>query len=319
MPDVDPDMIAAIVAATMNAQKKEQQVEEEDEWFIPDETNDEISLGPEVSGESGLFASMLSYPDDEVNTKSIEGLKTGTLLDDMFLDNDGNSLGGIPKGSIMALTGLAGSGKSILMSEAILNIAQDKKVLYVISEDIFKSETDRLDMQSRLIDKTKILGLDWEKIKDNLIVMDAVQNKDLRIWKTFSETYRYAIEAHSIKFVVIDSVTMLEDKRNSLKFRIMEIARFNQRKGITTVLVNQRATENWDSYNMAGGHAIAHAVDGTILVDKGRTYHGDQVDELGKRGTEVRMVRIMDCRLSDTVPERIPVTVITGGFLRKIE
>ncbi len=126
-------------------------------------------------------------------------------------------------------------------------------------------------------------------------------------------------QKYGIKLSLIDSITMLEDTRGALKFRVMEICRFNQEHGITAIMVNQRTKETWDAYEMAGGHAIAHAVDGTILVDYGRTYHSDQIKELGKRGTYVRMIKIMDCRLCNFDRERKPVDITSDGFLRLLE
>ena len=167
--------------------------------------------------------------------------------------------------------------------------------------------------------KAEILELDWPTIQDNLFILDAVSNSSLRQWKEFAETYRYAILKHGIGLSLIDSITMLEDRRGQLTYKLMELCRFHQENGVTMIAINQRTKEDWDKYEMAGGHAIAHAVDGTILVDYGKTYHPDQVAELGKRGTFVRMVRIMDCRLCNFVRTRIPIEITTDGFIRKLE
>jgi hypothetical protein len=169
------------------------------------------------------------------------------------------------------------------------------------------------------MNKAELLELDWPTVQENLFVLDAVTNSDLRHWKDFAETYRYACQKYAVELALIDSVTMLEEKRGALKFKIMELCRYNQDHGITAIMVNQRTKETWDAYEMAGGHAIAHAVDGTILVDYGRTYHPDQVNDLGKRGTFVRMVRVMDCRLCGFNRDRIPVEITNDGFIRKTE
>lgn len=316
-----PEQIAALVGQAVSVAMTQQPAQPvADEWSLaeaPMETD--ISLVDDV----GLadYEVLISHADDITETrKKLTGHPTGTLLDDLFLDHEGKSIGGLPKTAQMAMTGLAGSGKSILISEiALKSAAKKQKTLLVTSEDVFKTSSERFDLQARLMTKAEILELDWPTIQDNLFVLDAVSNSDLRQWKSFAETYRYAAMKHNIKLSLIDSVTMLEDRRGQLKYKLMELCRFNQENGITMVAVNQRTKEDWDKYEMAGGHAIAHAVDGTILVDYGKTYHPDQVAELGKRGTFVRMVRVMDCRLCNFVRTRIPIEITKNGFIRRLE
>jgi predicted ATP-dependent serine protease len=279
----------------------------------------EIVLGDEV-GLADYDSRISKAQDVSLLTKKLTGLPTGTLLDDMFVDHENKSIGGVPKTGQMAITGSAGAGKSILISEIALKAsARGIPTLLVTSEDVFHTDSERFDLQARLKVKADILEIDWTVVQDNLYVLDAVTNSDLRQWKDFAETYRYACMKHSIQLSLIDSVTMLDDKRNALKYRIMELCRYNQENGITMLAVNQRTKETWDAYEMAGGHAIAHAVDGTILVDYGRTYHPDQVAELGKRGTKVNMVKIQDCRLCGFHRERVLVEITNDGFLRKKE
>jgi len=314
-----PEEIARIVALAMKGVQEAQSVQEEDDWSMAEEPFEtDISLGDEVG--LGDVEGRISKPGPLTGKKQLLGFPTGTFLDDLYLDHEGKSIGGIPLTSQMAMTGCAGAGKSILISEIALKAAATgKKTLLVTSEDVFTTEAPRFDLQSRLMQKAEILEIDWALIEDNLFVLDAVTNSDLRHWSTFAETYRYACSKHGIELSLIDSVTMLEDKRGQLKFRLMEICRYNQSNGITMIAVNQRTKETWDAYEMAGGHAIAHNVDGTILVDYGRTYHTDQIEDLGKRGTSVRMARVMDCRLCNFKRERIPVDITDQGFLRKIE
>lgn len=310
-----PEEIANIVAATMKAMQ--QPVPVQDEWDLAEAPMEsDISIIDDV----GLadYEAKISRPDDMSAKKTLVGHPTGTLLDELFLDHENNPIGGVPKTAQMAVTGLAGSGKSILIAEIALKSAvAGHKTLLVTSEDVFSTKSPRFDLQSRLITKAEILELDWPTIQENLFVLDAVSNSDLRHWSTFAETYRYACQKYGITLSLIDSVTMLEDKRGQLKYKVMELCRYNQDNGITALMVNQRTKETWDAYEMAGGHAIAHAVDGTILVDYGRTYHPDQVAQLGKRGSSVRMVRVMDCRLCGFNRDRIPVEISNQGFLRK--
>jgi hypothetical protein len=198
-------------------------------------------------------------PDAAVEAKKpLLGFPTGTFLDNLFLTPEGKPLGGIPICGQFAITGLPGAGKSILVEEIAVRVAASgRKVLYATAEDTWKSATPRFDLQSRLKQKADILGLDWEKIRQNLFVLDTVAFPELRDWNTFAETYRYVAEKEKIELAIIDSVTVLESYRGALKYRVMELARYNQVRGITALYVNQRSSEVWDSYDMAGGIGLS--------------------------------------------------------------
>ncbi|NIW11039.1 MAG: hypothetical protein GWN33_11080, partial [Gammaproteobacteria bacterium] len=94
-------------------------------------------------------------------------------------------------------------------------------------------------------------------IKENLFVLDTVFYPELRDWNTFAETYRYAVQKEKIELAIIDSVTVLEAYRGALKYRVMELARYNQLHGVTALYINQRSAEHWDTYDMAGGIGLA--------------------------------------------------------------
>ena len=84
--------------------------------------------------------------------------------------------------------------------------------------------------------------------------------------------------------------------------------------------MNQRSKDQWDSYDIAGGIGLAHNLDGPIIIDFGRTYHTNMNQQLGtKRGTTVRICRVLGCRMSDFVRSYIPITITPQGLLRVIE
>ena len=253
--------------------------------------------------------------------KPLLGFPTGTFLGNLFFKSDGEPLGGIPTGGQFAVTGLPGAGKSILVEEIGVRVsASERKVLYVTAEDTWKSPTPRFDLQSRMKQKADALGLDWENIRENLFVIDTVFYPDLRNWSIFAETYRYVVEKEGIDLAIIDSVTVLEAYRGALKYRVMELARYNQLHGVTALFVNQRSAEKWDSYDMAGGIGLAHNLDGTIIIDYGRVYWMDQQRELDlKRGEFVRIARVLDCRLCNFGRERIKIDITPDGFIRPIK
>ncbi len=272
-------------------------------------------------GEEKL-SSLVLRPDEAVEAKKpLIGFPTGTFIDQLFLTPEGKSLEGIPICGQFAITGLPGAGKSILVEEIAVRVAASgRKVLYTTAEDAWKSATPRFDLQSRLKQKADILGLDWNRIRENLFVLDTVAYPELRDWNTFAETYRYVAEKERMELAIIDSVTVLEAYRGALKYRVMELARYNQVHGITALYVNQRSSEVWDSYDMAGGIGLAHNLDGTIIIDYGRVYWYDQQVDLGvDRGEFVRIARVLDCRMSNFERRRIKIDITQDGFLRAIE
>lgn len=242
-------------------------------------------------------------------------------MDQLFLTPDGDTLNGVPICGQFAITGLPGAGKSILVEEIAGRVAAaGKKVLFATAEDTWKSATPRFDLQFRLKQKAEILGVDWKKIMENLYVLDTVMYPELRDWSTFAETYRYVIEREEIELVIVDSVTVIEAYRGALKYRVMELARYNQVHGVTGLYVNQRSAEWWDSYEIIGGIGLAHNLDGTIIVDYGRVcWQDQQVDLEANRGQFVRIARVLGCRMCNFERRRIRIDITPDGFIRALE
>lgn len=288
-----------------------------DEWELATKP-----MKTEIERKEEKLSSLVLRPDEAPEAKKpLVGLPTGTFIDQLFLAPQGETLNGVPICGQFAITGLPGAGKSILVEEIAVKVAAaGKKTLYATAEDTWKSATPRFDLQSRLKQKADILGLDWKKIRKNLYVLDTVVYPDLRDWSTFAETYRYVVEKEKIELVIIDSVTVLEAYRGALKYRVMELARYNQLHGVTGLYVNQRSAERWDSYDMAGGIGLAHNLDGTIIVDYGRIYWEDQkVDLEANRGEFVRIARVLDCRMCNFERRRIRIDITPEGFIQALE
>jgi len=288
-----------------------------DEWELATKP-----MKTKIEEEEKKLDALVLKPDEAPEAKKpLAGFQTGTFIDYFFLTPEGKPLDGIPICGQFAITGLPGAGKSILVEEIAVRVgASGRKVLLATAEDTWRSATPRFDLQSRLKQKADILGLDWSKIRENLFVLDTVAYPELRDWNTFAETYRYVAEKEKIELALIDSVTVLEAYRGALKYRVMELARYNQIHGITALYVNQRSAEVWDSYDMAGGIGLAHNLDGTIIVDYGRVYWYDQqVDLALNRGEFTRIARVLDCRMSNFERRRIKIDITHDGFLRAIE
>jgi KaiC/GvpD/RAD55 family RecA-like ATPase/predicted transcriptional regulator len=288
-----------------------------DEWELATKP-----MTTKIDRKEAKLETLILRPDEAPEAKKpLLGFPTGTFIDYFFLTLEGKPLKGIPICGQFAIVGLPGAGKSILVEEIAIRVsALGRKVLFATAEDTWKSPTPRFDLQSRLKQKADILGLDWNRIRENLFILDTVAYPELREWNTFAETYRYAAEKEKIELAIIDSVTVLEAYRGALKYRVMELARYNQIHGITALYVNQRSSENWDSYDMAGGIGLAHNLDGTIIVDYGRVYWQDQqLDLAASRGEFVRIARVLDCRMCNFERRRIKIDITSDGFLKALE
>ncbi|UCD96927.1 MAG: hypothetical protein JSV35_02420 [Candidatus Bathyarchaeota archaeon] len=311
--EADVDKIVKAMAKTLADSMKEAR-EPTDEWELATKPmTTEIELK-----EKQLSSLILRPAEAEKAKKTLQPLCTDTFIDALFYNPEGKPLGGLPIVGQFALTGLPGAGKSILAEEVAVNVSSEgKKVLYITAEDTWQSPTPRLDLQSRMKQKADFLKKSWQKIQENLFVLDTVMFPELREWNTFAEVYRYVIEKEKIDLAIIDSVTVLESYRGALKYRVMELARHNQMKGVTCIYVNQRGKESWDTYEMAGGIGLAHNLDGTIIVDYGRVYWENQrIDLEAKRGEFVRIARVLDCRMCNFKRDRIRVDITDDGLLR---
>jgi len=260
----------------------------------------------------------ISTPSENPQSKPIEKIATETLLDELFYNENHQALGGIPFGSQFGVLGLADSGKSILVQEIALKLAhKGKHILFISSEDAWSLPSPRLDLENRCKQKAEILGLEWSKIRENLTVMDTIVHSELRNWSCFAETYRYICETRKIDFVIIDSITLLETYRGALKYRLLELIRYNQMHGITALYVCQRSMDEWDSYKIAGGMGIAHNLDGMIVIDFGKAWNHQIKHDLNvKQGTVVRIVRIFGNRLGDFDRKYHEIEITNNGLLR---
>ena len=286
---------------------------------------DELALASKPFGEgeaNGEHERFILKPNEAKNIdKELKAFATGTFIDGLFLDGKEESIGGIPFGIQLGIAGLPDVGKSILVQEIALNVCKNKKVLFVTSEDVWHTESSRYDLETRMKEKAFIIGVDWDtRVAKNLFVMDTITHSELSDWFTLAQAYKYICQKEKIDLVVIDSVTLLDNYRGALKYRLLELAKFDQLNGITGMFVNQRSTDDWDTYKMAGGIGIPHGLDSTLIVDYGKAWNSLIKRDLDvKQGTFVRIARLTGCRLGGFVGRYLPVTITPDGFLRLME
>jgi len=209
---------------------------------------------------------------------------------------------GIPFGSNCLLTGLPNSGKSLLLEQIALQTASNgKRVCYITSEEAFHVEAPRFDLEARLKERAGILGLEWDKIAENLFVMDLVTFAELRDWYALASTFRVLVEKEKIDLVLIDSLTMCEDSRGQIKYRLGELVKYCQPRGLTSIMINQRASDSTDSFSMAGNIGISHIADIVMILDYKRLSSWDKAIKLDTGGKQTEVVyffRILKNRMS---------------------
>lgn len=269
--------------------------------ILLDKAQNDGSLNEPFTGELKKKGEGFIKPNTEVASKTLTGFQTETFLDGLFLDGESKSINGIPNASNVLLTGLPNSGKTLLITEMALRIAsRGKKTAFISTEDIFRADSTRYDLESRMREKAKILNLDWKTISENLFVIDVVANAELRDFTTFVQTYRALVETEKVEVVLMDSITQLEDTRGAIKYRLLELCRYNQKHGITAFFVAQRAIEETDGFAISGGLGLSHIVDIVMELDYKKLSSWDSAikqDISAKQGEIAYFFRVLKCRI----------------------
>jgi len=233
----------------------------------------------------------------------IKGIPTGIEgLDELFFIPDIKNnkptkklLGGIPSFSVCNITGVNDTGKSLMAEQFAIYQAQNEKVCFITVE------TPANYVVSSMKLRAKAMGIDETVVDENIIFIDATSHFQLRDdVHTLLNTLAYAIKEYEIKFTIIDSVTgLFENKEMMARTIVRAIYNFLKKWYQTSILVSQkRSGHDLLSSEAAGGYAVGHIVDGTIVLSK------DIVDSVYKErmyrkplGELVRLFRIDGCRM----------------------
>jgi len=259
---------------------------------------------------------------DPKTEKKLYGFVTHTFLDTMFLNSEGKTIE-LPICSNTILSGLPSSGKSLFIEEVALQVASSgKKVCFVTSEEVWRTENGRFDIEARLKERAKLLGLNWLKISENLYILDTVTFAELRYFDSFIGAYRHLVEKEHIELSLIDSITMLEDSRGMVKYRLGTLAKYNQTHNVTSIMVSQRATDDSDSMSLSGGLALSHIVDILAELDYKKLSSWDKSikDDTGiAQGQTAYFFRIMKCRLCRFKANYFAYEITKDGLVRFTE
>ncbi len=226
---------------------------------------------PVADGDKGLDADIIRPSLLTQRIKTQQAVKLGSVLDSLCLTDDRqHSLGGVPMGCTIAFAGPPGKGKTRTVLAGLANVASGgQPVAFVVAEEGFHNEEDsgRDDLCSRM---TKIgmsvTGLSeaefTSKVLDNVFVLESQYHKG-RTWDDFIGKYRLLVEKEEIRFVVIDSLNMLDPSKNRTADNLSALKTYNHEKGVTCLCVGQIR----DTGQPVGGEALMHTADAVFLID----------------------------------------------------
>lgn len=227
---------------------------------------------PVADGDKGLDADLIRPALLSNRIKTQQGIKLGSLLDSLCLTDDRQrALGGIPKGCTIAFAGPPGKGKTRTALAGLARVAQEgTPVAFVIAEEGFHNdeESGRDDLCSRLVKiGMAATGLDEaafsKKVLENVYVLQSQYHKG-QSWDDFVTKYRYLVEKEKIRFVVIDSLNMLDPTKNRTADNLSALKTYNHEKGITCVCIGQIR----DTGMPVGGEALMHTADTVFLIEQ---------------------------------------------------
>ncbi len=244
--------------------------------------------------------------DLEGDAPEIFGIPTGTFLDKMFYKIVYNQekdefvkkeLGGVPYLGVINVTGIPDTGKSILAEQFALTQANNNyKVLFLTVE------TPAYLLYSTFKNRANTLGFDFEKLQDNIIIVDASSSAQLREdIPSLLDTLKYAIEKKNTTITIIDSVTSLYEHKEVVARQIVRtIYNFLKKTKQTAMFVSQKRTSQGpDTAEAAGGLAVAHIVDGTIVMNKKIIETKTESSNYNLPiGSVLRTIRIDGCRIT---------------------
>ncbi|RUM62177.1 MAG: KaiC domain-containing protein [Persephonella sp.] len=256
----------------------------------------------------------------------IYGIPTGIEgLDDLFFTVEvengkvvKKSLKGIPAYSVFNITGVSDTGKSLMVEQFTVEQAhKGKKVAFITVE----SPANFVIASMKL--RATAMGYNFEEFEDNIILIDAASNSILREnIPDLLATLAYAIKQYHIKFTIIDSITGLFENREVMARSIVRrIFNFMKEWYQTALFVSQKRSGHEElTAEAAGGYAVGHIVDGTMVLAK-ELIDNSYKAKLYKKdiGDIVRLFRIDGCRMSGHDTKTHFMEITETGLVKILE
>uniref|UniRef100_A0A7C2P878 KaiC domain-containing protein n=1 Tax=candidate division WOR-3 bacterium TaxID=2052148 RepID=A0A7C2P878_UNCW3 len=234
----------------------------------------------------------------------IYGVSTGIEgLDDLFYIVESvknrlekKSLKGIPSYSVMNITGVSDTGKSLMVEQfTVYRASKGDKVAFITVE----SPANFVVASLRL--RAIAMGLNFDEFQDNIILIDAASSTRIREnIPDLLATLTYAIKTYKVKFTIVDSITgLFENKEMMARAVVRRMYNYMKKWYQTALFVSQKRSGHEElTAEAAGGYAVGHIVDGTMVLAK------ELIDSIYKArlykkelGEIVRLFRIDGCRM----------------------
>jgi KaiC/GvpD/RAD55 family RecA-like ATPase len=270
-------------------------------------------VAPNVDDDPGLDSGIIRPARITNRLKAQKAVKTGSVLDFLCLTDDcQNALGGIPKGCTIAFAGPPGKGKTRTALAALARVAlAGEKVAFVVAEEGFHDTTDsgRDDLCSRMTKiAMEVTGLSEAELEANVLdkfyIMECQYHKGTT-WDDFVGKYRYLVEKEQIRFVVIDSLNMLDPTRNRTADNLSALKTYNHSQGITCLCLGQIR----DTGAPVGGEALQHTADAVIMLEELSLGSKEIADMWGAKYRD--KIDIITCVKSVTTPRfEYPIRVV---------
>lgn len=219
------------------------------------------------------------------------------------------TLGGIPAYSVMNITGVSDTGKSLMVEQFTVHQAsKGNKVAFITVESPANFVVASLKLRA------SAMGLNFDDFQDNIILIDAASSTKIREnVPDLLATLAYVIQQYKVKFTVIDSVTgLFENKEMMARAIVRRLFNFMKKWYQTALFVSQKRSGHEElTAEAAGGYAVGHIVDGTMVLAKELIDSPFKAKMYKKEiGDIVRLFRIDGCRMSghDTKTHFLEIT-----------
>jgi len=274
--------------------------------YNPPLTKKGVKKVNKTSSEVQATIDAVKLKDLSKNAPELFGVKTGVDgIDKLFYKVEFSKetgkpiikpLGGIPAYSVINLSGVADTGKSLFAEQfAVTQANEGNSVLYITVE------TPAEFLYSSLLSRAAAMNIDKSKVEENVYMLDITKDFNIRgNINNFIKTIENAATRFDIKNVVIDSVTgLFESKEIYAREIVRTIYNFLKSKRLTTLMISQkRSGQEHLSAEAAGGYAVSHIVDGTIVFSK-QVIMNKFDSSTFKRpiGDVIRLLRVDGCRM----------------------
>jgi KaiC domain protein len=149
--------------------------------------------------------------------------------------------------------------------------------------------------------RANAMGFNFKDFEDNLIIIDAASSTKLReSLPDLLATLAYVIQHYKANFTIIDSVTGLFETKEMLARNIVRrLYNFMKKWYQTALFVSQKRSGHEElTAEAAGGYAVGHIVDGTMVLAKELIDSSFKAKMYKKEiGEIVRLFRIDGCRM----------------------